>query len=97
MFTELGGCVSRCVESFLFDLFVVQTSHAMSFVLHIVCWFSVGRFIWLRDRESGSSWNLCFDLIWFFSGVPGARGVLLIWCYSLVGRSLLIQDRESVL
>ena len=55
----------------------------MSFVLLIVCWFSVGQFIWLRDRESGSSYNLC----------------LTCFCFSLVyrGRSLLIRDRESVL
>jgi len=46
----------------------------MSFVLHIVCWFSVGRFIWLRDRTSGSSCNLC--LTWFgFSLVFRGRGV----------------------
>jgi len=38
-----------------------------------------------------------FDLIWFFSGVLGARGALLIWYYSLVGRPLLIRDQESVL
>jgi len=59
VFTEFGGCVSRCVELFPFDLFVVLTLHAMSFVLHFMRWFSVGRFIWLRDRESGSICNLC--------------------------------------
>jgi len=32
-----------------------------------------------------------------FSGVPMARGALLIGFYSLVRRSLLIRDRESAL
>jgi len=40
---------------------------------------------------------ILFGVIWCFSGVPGVRSALLIWSYSLVGRSLLIQDRESVL
>jgi len=67
------------------------------FLLHILCWFSVGWFIWLRDRKLGSSCNLCLTWFGFFSGVPGARGALLIWFYSLVDRSLLIRDRESIL
>jgi hypothetical protein len=40
---------------------------------------------------------MVFDLVWFFFGVPGVRGALLIGFYSLVGRSFLIRDRESVL
>ena len=66
-----GGSGSHCVKSFPFDRLVVLTSHAMSFVLHIVCWFSVGRLLLLRDRESGSSCNLClacFGFLWCTGG-----------------------------
>ena len=46
----------------------------MSFVLNIACWFSVGRLLLLRDRESGSSCNLC--LAWFgFLWCTGGEGV----------------------
>jgi len=35
-------------------------------------------------------------LVMVFLGWIGVRGTLLIWFWSLVGRSLLIRDRESV-
>ena len=52
-----GVCV-RCDEPFPFDLLLFAPSHIMSLILHIVCWFSVGRLLLLQDRESVSSSNL---------------------------------------
>ena len=50
----------------------------MSFVLLIVCWFSVGRLLLLRDRESVSSCNLVWlDVVILWS--TGGEGVLLFW------------------
>jgi len=47
----------------------------------------------LRDRELASS---CIFVWLSISGGPGVRGVRLVGSWSLVERSLLIRDRESV-
>jgi len=68
-----------CAEPFLFDLFVVCTTIYHVVLSYFLCAvFSVGRLLLLRDRKSVSSCNLVC-VIWFFSGVSGVRGALLIW------------------
>jgi len=67
------GCAFWVCWAFSFWFVCCLTLHAMSLVLHIVCWLSMGRFIWLRDRESGSSCNLY--LTWFgFLWCTGGEG-----------------------
>jgi len=93
-----GGSGSLCVESFPFDPFVVCTTAYHDFFCHTFC-VLVFRRVGYFCFEIGS-WCLAailFGVIWCFSSEPSVRGALLIWPYSLVDRSLLIRDRESVL
>ncbi|RHN63888.1 hypothetical protein MtrunA17_Chr4g0063151 [Medicago truncatula] len=65
-------------------------------VLHIVCWILWADYFCF---EIGS-WCLAavlFGKLQSFFGGPRVWGALLIWSCSLVGRLLLIRDRESVL
>jgi hypothetical protein len=95
VFRVFGGCVSRCDEPFPL---ICCLQHRLSCLLsYILC----AGFLWADHFcfEIGSQClaAILSGLTWCFSGVPGVKGALLIWSYSLVGRSLLIRDRESVL
>jgi hypothetical protein len=64
-------------------------------VLHIVSWFSVGRFIWIRDRESGSSCNLCltcFGFLWCTGSEGCPANLELIRFFGLLVYALLVDQ-----
>jgi len=82
----------------LFLLFCLLFNFACHVFRLTFCVLVFGGPVHLASRSGVGVWlQSWFDLIWFFSGVPGARGALLIWFYSLVGQSLLIRNQESVL
>jgi len=93
----LGGCRSLCVEPFPFDLFVACTIAYHDVLSYLLCaGIPVGRLLLLRYRESVPSYNFVWrDLV--FLWCTGGEGCPPFWAYSLVGRSFLIRDRESVL
>jgi len=95
------GCLEGAGPFVLSLFLLIRLSFAPSLIMifcHTFC-VLVFRRVGYFCFEIGS-WCLAailFGVIWCFSSEPSVRGALLIWPYSLVDRSLLIRDRESVL
>jgi len=78
----------RCLEEpgpielslFLLICLLFTPPHIMSFVILFVCWFSVGRLLLLRDRESVSRCNLVWrDFVFLLcTGGEGRPSILVL-------------------